>query len=66
MNGVMGRFSKAKVLDGGRVRFEICDGNYRLVAAFKFKADGGGTVFVKFIGTHTEYDRIDALTVSQY
>ena len=52
MNDVMGQFSKARVLDGDRVRFEIYGGNYRLVAAFKFKTDGGGTVFIKFIGTH--------------
>ncbi|MCY4238672.1 MAG: type II toxin-antitoxin system HigB family toxin [Rhodospirillaceae bacterium] len=66
MNDVMSQFSKAKVLNRDRVRFDICGGNYRLIAAFRFKTNGGGTVFVKFIGTHTEYDRIDALTVSQY
>jgi mRNA interferase HigB len=54
---------KAKVLNGERVRFEIAGGNYRLVAAFDFRRQ---IVFVKFIGTHAEYDRIDALTLSQF
>ena len=54
---------KAKVVNGERVRFEVAGGNYRLVAAFDFRRQ---IVFVKFIGTHAEYDRIDALTVSQF
>jgi antitoxin component HigA of HigAB toxin-antitoxin module len=33
------------------------------MVAFDFR---GQVAFVKFIGTHAEYDRIDALTVSQY
>jgi mRNA interferase HigB len=54
---------KAKVLNRERVRFEVAGGRYRLVAAFDF---GRNVAFVKFIGTHAEYDRIDALTVSQF
>lgn len=54
---------KAKVLNRERVRFEVAGGNYRLVAAFDFRRQ---IVFVKFIGTHAEYDKIDALTVSQF
>jgi mRNA interferase HigB len=54
---------KAKGLNRERVRFEVAGGNYRLVAAFDFRRQ---IAFVKFIGTHAEYDRIDALTVSQF
>jgi mRNA interferase HigB len=54
---------KAKVLNRERVRFEVAGGNYRLVAAFDFRRQ---IAFVKFIGTHAECDRIDALTVSQF
>src|SRR6266852_6205459 len=54
---------KAKVLNRERVRFEVAGGNYRLVAAFDFRRQ---IAFVKFIGTHAEYDRIDALSVSQF
>jgi mRNA interferase HigB len=54
---------KAKVLNRERVRFEVAGGNYRLVTAFDFRRQ---IAFVKFIGTHAEYDRIDALTVSQF
>ena len=38
-------------------------GNYRLIVAFKFKSQ---IAFIKFIGTHAEYDRIDPLTVSLF
>jgi mRNA interferase HigB len=54
---------KAKVLNRERVRFEIAGGNYRLVAAFDFRRQ---IAFVKFIGTHAEYDRVNALSVSQF
>jgi mRNA interferase HigB len=63
MNEVQARWSKAKVLNGERVRFDISGGDYRLITAFYFPAR---CVWVKFIGTHAEYDRIDALTVSQF
>jgi len=60
---VLATFSKAKALNGERVRFEIHGGDYRLIVAFNFRL---GISFVKFIGTHAEYDRIDALTVSLF
>jgi mRNA interferase HigB len=56
-------FAKAKALNGERLRFEVAGGNYRLIVAFDFKRK---IAFVKFIVTHAEYDRIDALTVSQF
>ena len=54
---------KCKVLNRERIRFEVAGGNYRLIAAFDFRRQ---IAFVKFIGTHAEYDRVDALTISQF
>jgi mRNA interferase HigB len=54
---------KCKALNRERVRFEVLGGNYRLVVAFDFRRQAA---FIKFIGTHAEYDRVDALTVSQF
>lgn len=54
---------KAKVLNGERARFEVAGGSYRLIVSFDFKRQ---VAFVKFVGSHAEYDRIDALTVSQF
>jgi mRNA interferase HigB len=48
---------------GERARFEIQGGDFRLIAAFDFTRQ---IAFVKFIGTHAEYDKIDALTVARY
>ena len=60
---VQAAFSKAKALNGERVRFEVAGGDYRLIVAFDFRR---AIAFVKFIGTHAEYDRIDALTVTLF
>jgi mRNA interferase HigB len=47
----------------GPTRFEVAGGNYRLIASFDFRRQ---IVFVKFIGTHAEYDAIDPLTVARF
>lgn len=60
---VQAAFSTAKVLNGERVRFEVAGGNHRMIVAFRFDLQ---IAFVKFIGTHKEYDRVDALAVSQF
>lgn len=63
MQDVLKGFSKAKVLSGERARFEVSGGNFRLIAAFDFRSQ---IAYVKFIGTHAEYDAVDALTVSMF
>lgn len=51
----------ASVLKSGRVVFNIAGNKYRLVAAIRFDLQ---LVWVKFVGTHAQYDRIDAETVA--
>ena len=63
MDEVRASFGKVKVGNGERVRFEVAGGDYRLIVAFKFTSQ---IAFVTFIGTHAEYDRVDALTVSDF
>jgi hypothetical protein len=45
------------------VRFEIAGGRFGLIASINFRRS---IVFVKFIGTLADYDRIDALTVDDF
>ena len=54
---------KSKVLNRDRVRFEVAGGDYRLIAAFDFRRQ---IAFVKFVGSHAEYDAVDALTVAKF
>jgi mRNA interferase HigB len=63
MDEVQGAAPKCKLLNSERIRFEVAGGNYCMVVGFDFRRQAA---FVKFIGTHAEYDRIDALTVSQF
>lgn len=60
---VVADFPKAKTVSADRVRFEVAGGDYRLIVAFDWRR---AIAFVKFIGTHAEYDRIDAATVTLF
>jgi mRNA interferase HigB len=53
-------FPKAKMIANNRARFEIVHNTYRLIAKINYDAL---VVQIRFIGTHTEYDRIDPETI---
>jgi mRNA interferase HigB len=53
-------FRHASILQGGRVVFNIAGNKYRLVVWFNFAYR---VAYIRFFGTHTQYDRIDAQTV---
>jgi mRNA interferase HigB len=63
MDDVRQAAPNATVLNGERVKFEVAGGNYRLIVMIHFRRQ---MVFVNFIGTHAEYDKVNALTVSQF
>ena len=63
MAEIQAAFPRANVLNGERVRFEVHHNDYRMVAAFHLRRQ---IAYVKFIGTHKEYDAVDALAVSLF
>lgn len=54
------QYRSASVLKNRRVVFNIKGNDYRLIVAIAYQYQA---VYVKFIGTHREYDAIDAETV---
>lgn len=54
------QYRSASILKDGRVVFNIAGNKYRIVVAIAY---GAQVVFIKFIGDHKSYDRIDAQTV---
>ncbi len=50
------RYPIASVIDAERVVFNIGGNKYRLVVKIWFP---GRAVWIKFIGTHAQYDKID-------
>jgi len=57
-------YGSASILKSCRVVFNICGNNYRLVVQIRYcKGESNGTVFIRFAGTHAEYDAIDAQTI---
>lgn len=57
---IKGRYRSADALPGNRVVFDIKGNTYRLIVRIHYNT---GIVFIRFIGTHAEYDKIDATTL---
>lgn len=53
-------FRSADFLPDNRVVFNIGGNDYRLVVKIEYRFR---TVYIRFIGTHADYDRIDATTI---
>ncbi len=53
-------FKGSDFVGDNRIVFNIAKNKYRLIVSFDFYRNAG---FVKFVGTHREYDKIDAKTV---
>jgi len=59
-NEVKKTYVHASILKNNRIVFNIKGNSFRLVAKFNFEKQW---VFIKFIGTHVEYNKIDANTI---
>lgn len=53
-------YRNASFLANNRVVFNIKGNDYRLVVAVRYDR---GLLYVRFVGTHRDYDRIDPLTI---
>ncbi len=54
------RYATASIVTAERVLFNIKGNDYRLVTAIDYRRQ---IVFIKWIGSHRDYDEIDARTV---
>ncbi len=53
-------YCNASVVGNNRVVFNIKGNEYRLVVAVQYQY---GIVYIRFVGTHQQYDKIDATAV---
>lgn len=58
---VRSQYGSADFIAGDRVIFNIRGNNYRLIVAVKYGPLY--CVYIRFIGTHAEYNRVDAATI---
>jgi mRNA interferase HigB len=59
-NDIKKEYPSASIIAGNRVVFNICRNKYRLIVKINYEY---GQIWVRFIGTHTEYDKIDATKI---
>ena len=53
-------FASASFLSDNRVVFNIKGNDFRLITSIAYRL---GVVYIKFVGTHAQYDAVDATTV---
>ncbi|NOU45440.1 MAG: type II toxin-antitoxin system HigB family toxin [Bacteroidales bacterium] len=56
-NEVKQTYANASILKDSRIVFNIKGNSYRLVAKFNYEKQW---IFIRFIGTHNDYNNIDA------
>jgi mRNA interferase HigB len=59
-NDIKQSYAHASILKNNRVVFNIKGNSYRLVIKFNFEQQ---LAFVRFVGTHSDYDNIDANSI---
>ena len=59
---VKAQFPKASIIANNRVVFDIAGNRYRLIVSMNYKFH---SAYIKFFGTHAQYDRVDASSVNQ-
>lgn len=59
-NEIKEQFKSASILGDNRIVFNIAGNKYRLIVKINYPFQ---TIYIRFIGTHKEYDKIDALEV---
>ncbi len=59
-NEIKQQYKNASIVGDNRVVFNICGNKYRLVVKINYISQW---VFIRFVGTHKEYDKIDVTTI---
>lgn len=59
-NELKQQFKNASIIGDGRVIFNIKGNDYRLVVKIDYEFQ---VIFIRFIGTHKQYDKINAKTI---
>ena len=59
-NEIKAQYKNASVVGKNRVVFNVAGNKYCLIVAIAYQF---GAIYIKFVGTHREYDKVDALTV---
>jgi mRNA interferase HigB len=57
---ILSEYRDVRIIGNNRAVFNIKGNDYRPVCAIRYDK---GLVFVRFVGTHAQYDKMDALTV---
>jgi mRNA interferase HigB len=61
-NEIKAQYGNASIVGNNRVVFNVAGDKYRLIVAFAYRMQ---VAYIKFVGTHSDYDMVYAATVDQ-